>query len=212
MSYLRSLEPNAGLLQIFQAFPEVARRFAVQRSRTRTDRRIRFGAEQLQLLPRRSLANRPRARNRRRNAMASGKEIAKPAEYGSDVNTRTLNMKRLTTILAVVALAGVGSAIAQENEKSGGQEVSVTGEVIDMSCYVDHGATGEKHAGCAKKCIESGLPVGIKANDGKTYVVIGDHKPLNSELANDAAKTVTVKGKLVSRDGINMVENAMVQK
>jgi hypothetical protein len=121
-------------------------------------------------------------------------------------------MKRLTTILAVVALAGVGSAIAQEKEKSGGQEVSVTGEVIDMSCYVDHGATGEKHAGCAKKCIESGLPVGIKANDGKTYVVIGDHKPLNSELANDAAKTVTVKGKLVSRDGINMVENAMVQK
>jgi len=42
--------------------------------------------------------------------------------------------------------------------------------------------------------------------------VIGDHKPLNSELANDAAKTVTVKGKLVSRDGINMVENAVVQK
>ena len=144
--------------------------------------------------------------------MASGKEITKPAEYGSDVNTRTLDMKRLTTILVVVALAGIGSAIAQENEKSGSQEVSVTGEVIDMSCYVDHGATGEKHAGCAKKCIESGLPVGIKANDGKTYVVIGDHKPLNSELANDAAKTVTVKGKLVSRDGINMVENAVVQK
>ena len=112
--------------------------------------------------------------------MASGKEITKPAEYGSDVSTRTLDMKRLTTILVVVALAGIGSAIAQENEKSGSQEVSVTGEVIDMSCYVDHGATGEKHAGCAKKCIESGLPVGIKANDGKTYVVIGDHKPLNS--------------------------------
>src|SRR2546430_10961161 len=144
--------------------------------------------------------------------MASGKEITKPAEYGSDVNTRTLDMKRLTTILGVVALAGIGSAIAQENEKSGGQEVSVTGEVIDMSCYIDHGATGEKHAGCAKKCIGSGLPVGIKTNDGKTYLLIADHKPANAELADHAAKTITVKGKAVSRDGINMIENAVVPK
>jgi hypothetical protein len=112
----------------------------------------------------------------------------------------------------VAALAVIGSAMAQESEKSGGQEASVTGEVIDMSCYIDHGAVGEKHAACAKKCIASGLPVGIKANDGKTYLLIGDHKPANSELADYAAKTITVKGKAVSRDGINMVENAVVQK
>jgi hypothetical protein len=35
-------------------------------------------------------------------------------------------MKHLTTILVVAALAGIGPAIAQQNEKSGGQEVSVT--------------------------------------------------------------------------------------
>lgn len=35
---------------------------------------------------------------------------------------------------------------------------------------------------------------------------------LNSELADHAAKTITVKGKLASRDGINMIENAVVQK
>ena len=123
-------------------------------------------------------------------------------------------MKNLTTALMPAILLGLitGSAIAQEGEKSSGQEVTVTGEVVDMSCYIDHGATGEKHAACAKKCIASGLPVGIKASDGKTYLVIGDHKPLNSELADDAAKTITVKGKLVSRDGINMIENAVVQK
>src|SRR5919109_1053998 len=107
-------------------------------------------------------------------------------------------MKNLTTtlILAALAVFTAGTAIAQQSETSSGQEVTVTGEVVDMSCYIDHGATGEKHAGCAKKCIASGLPVGIKANDGKTYLVIGDHKPANSELADLAAKTVTVKGKL----------------
>ena len=66
--------------------------------------------------------------------------------------------------------------LADENEKSSGQDVTLTGEVLDMACYVDHGAAGEKHADCAKKCIASGLPVGIKANDSKTYLVIGDHK------------------------------------
>jgi len=58
----------------------------------------------------------------------------------------------------------------------------------------------------------SGLPVGIKGDDGKTYLLIGEHKPLNSELAEYAGKSTTVKGKLSSRDGINMIENAEVQK
>jgi hypothetical protein len=126
----------------------------------------------------------------------------------------TIRRKKLTTTLVLVALAGftTGLAIAQESEKPSGQEVTVTGQVLDMSCYIDHGTMGEKHAACAKKCIASGLPVGIKANDSKTYLLIGDHKPANSELADYAARTVTVKGKLASRDGINMIENAIVQK
>jgi len=37
---------------------------------------------------------------------------------------------------------------------------SVTGEVIDMSCYFDDGASGPEHAVCARKCIASGLPSG----------------------------------------------------
>jgi len=81
-----------------------------------------------------------------------------------------------------------------------------------MACYIDHNATGEKHADCAKKCITSGLPVGIKAADGKTYLLIGEHKPMNAELAQYAAKTITVKGKVASRDGIYMIENAAIQK
>ena len=90
--------------------------------------------------------------------------------------------------------------------------VTVTGEVLDMACYLDHGAHGEKHAECAKTCIESGLPVGIKSSDGKVYLIIGEHKPLNKELAAYAAKTITVKGKLVERDGFRMIANAEIVK
>ena len=58
----------------------------------------------------------------------------------------------------------------------------------------------------------SGLPVGLKADDGKTYLLIGEHKPLNDQLAQYAAKKITVEGKVTSRDGIYMIENAVIQK
>lgn len=46
----------------------------------------------------------------------------------------------------------------------------------------------------------------------KIYLLIGDHKPMNNELAQYAAQTITVKGKAVSRDGLNMIENAEIVK
>ena len=88
--------------------------------------------------------------------------------------------------------------------------LTVKGEVLDMACYLDHGAQGPGHADCAKTCIESGLPVGIKDEQGKVYLIIGEHKPINAILASHGGKVVTVKGKPVSRDGINLIENAEI--
>lgn len=131
-------------------------------------------------------------------------------------------MKKLQRILAIAAsaflLAFPAAAHEGEDHSMGGmgaeesREITVTGEVIDMACYIDHGATGAKHADCAQRCIASGLPVGIKADDGKTYLLIGEHKPMNSELAKYAAKKITVHGKLSVRDGFNMIENAVIEK
>lgn len=95
---------------------------------------------------------------------------------------------------------------------------TVTGEVIDVACYFDDRASGPAHAACARRCIESGLPVGLKAKDGKVYVLIGEqmppgpqpgpkHESLNAQLARYAAMTVTVSGTLVSKAGVNVIEN-----
>jgi hypothetical protein len=123
-------------------------------------------------------------------------------------------LKAAVVVAFSAALVLSPFALAQEPSKeksdaAGTQEI--TGEVLDMMCYIDHGASGEKHASCAKKCIEGGGPVGIKSGD-KTYLIIGDHKPMNAELAPLAAKTITVKGKVVERDGISMIENAEIVK
>jgi hypothetical protein len=130
-------------------------------------------------------------------------------------------MKVRNYILAAAAAAvfAVAPVFAHQGHEHGdkedlasGETKKISGEVVDMACYVDHNATGEKHADCAKKCITSGLPVGLKADDGKTYVLIGEHKPMNAEVAPYAARKITVEGKVVSRDGVNMIENAVIQK
>jgi hypothetical protein len=122
-------------------------------------------------------------------------------------------MKKLVVWSVAVAVGLIMTWSVQADEhKTDAAEVTVTGEVLDMACYLDHGAHGEKHAQCAATCIESGLPVGIKGEDGKTYLLIGEHKPLNKTLAEYAGKTITVKGKFSSRDGINMISNAEIQK
>jgi hypothetical protein len=128
-------------------------------------------------------------------------------------NHQPKNMKKLIPALAIVAFLAASPFLALAQDQPADNSITVTGEVLDLACYTDHGAHGEKHAECAAKCISSGLPVGIKsATDGKVYLVIGQHKPLNDQLAELAAKTVTLKGKFVSRDGINMLENAEIVK
>ncbi len=121
---------------------------------------------------------------------------------------------RLNTAIVALAL-GVSLAAATLNlgaeEKTEGKTQTLKGEVVDLMCYLDHGAKGEKHKGCAKKCIESGGPVGLLTADDQLYLVIGEHKPMNKELADKAAETVTLKGKVVERHGMKMIENAELQ-
>ena len=70
-------------------------------------------------------------------------------------------------------------------------------------------------------CIASGLPVGLKGKDGKIYVLIGNkippssqpsakHESLNAQLAPYAAKIVTISGTIVSKKGVNVIENAQL--
>jgi hypothetical protein len=121
---------------------------------------------------------------------------------------------RFTVFTSLAVLGFATFAFAHEPDKDSldaGATKQVTGEVVDMMCYVDHNAIGEKHAGCAAKCIKNNGPVGIVEN-GKAYLVVGEHKPMNAELAEYAGKTITVKGKVAERGGIAMIENAEIVK
>ena len=124
-------------------------------------------------------------------------------------------LKATVAVTFTVALLAAPLALAEDPHGKEPLDASatktVTGEVVDMMCYVDHNATGDKHSTCAAKCIKGGGPVGI-VSEGKAYLIVGDHKPMNDQLAEHAGKTVTVKGKMAERGGIAMLENAEIVK
>jgi len=114
-------------------------------------------------------------------------------------------------IISPLALAHDPAEHGKEN-LSAGAEKTVTGEIVDMMCYIDHNAVGDKHGqSCGAKCIKNGGPVGIIEN-GKAYLVVGEHKPMNDELADSCGKTITLKGKLAERGGVAMLENSEIVK
>jgi hypothetical protein len=114
--------------------------------------------------------------------------------------------------LALGASLALPMLLSGAEEKASAATETIKGEVVDLMCYLDHGAKGEKHKGCAKKCIESGGPVGLLTADDQLYLVIGDHAPINKVLSAKAAETVTLKGKVVERNGMKMIQNAELQE
>jgi len=124
-------------------------------------------------------------------------------------------MKKLP-VLQIVALTGVVAsslfmplASLAADDKDSAQTKTIKGEVVDLMCYLDHSAKGDKHKSCASTCIKNGGPVGLLSGED-LYLVVGEHKPINDQLAEKAAQTVSLKGKVVERNGMKMIENAEI--
>jgi hypothetical protein len=129
-------------------------------------------------------------------------------------STRLKTFSRFFAVVVIASFATAPLALAHDEhgKADAAAEKTVTGEVVDMMCYVDHNAMGDSHGqSCGSKCIKNGGPVGIVEN-GKAYLVVGEHKPINDELADSCGKTITLKGKFVERGGIALLENAEVVK
>ncbi|HEY2140047.1 MAG TPA: hypothetical protein VGH00_08200 [Chthoniobacterales bacterium] len=133
--------------------------------------------------------------------------------YSPDRTSNWLKFTVVATLSAGVILSPLvlGHDDHDKEKIAAASEKTLTGEIVDLMCYADHNATGEKHAQCAALCIKGGGPVAI-LSDGKAYLVVGEHKPMNDRLAEYAGKTITLKGKLASSGGIPLLENAEIVK
>lgn len=118
-------------------------------------------------------------------------------------------MKSLWIALAVVAcLAGLSvMAVADQghsHDAAGAKMTEITGELVDMGCYVGHSAKGEKHSECATKCIAGGMPMGLLSANGRIFLLTMDHANPDAynKVKKMAGKRVTVSGSRHEKNGI----------
>ncbi len=76
-------------------------------------------------------------------------------------------------------------AAAVDGKTLPGKVVTVVGEIVDMSCYLQIGKHGAKHRDCGQKCLRNGQPIGLLAKDGTLYWLMEEeHDPRRDGLTN----------------------------
>ncbi|HUJ23825.1 MAG TPA: hypothetical protein VLX58_19960, partial [Bryobacteraceae bacterium] len=94
-----------------------------------------------------------------------------------------------------------------------GKVVTVTGEIIDLSCYLQLGKHGEKHKSCGQKCLSAGQPIGLLTKEGNIYMLMEEeHDPrrdgqtdLRTAAGEHFAHVMEVSGTETSVRGIHAI-------
>ena len=131
-------------------------------------------------------------------------------------------MKRILVVTMIMVMGIVSIAAAQctpaakaatpaAKPAEAAKTTTLTGEVVDLSCYMGHGAMGADHAKCAMSCITKGQPVGFLTSDGNLYVILGqDHKTANAQVVDFAGKKSTITGTVKEDKGLKAIELASI--
>ncbi len=130
--------------------------------------------------------------------------------------TPTPSAKEPPAVIGDKATAGwdkttLAAAKTKEHEAQlkSGKVVTVTGEVVDASCYLEIGRRGPDHSACGMKCILNGQPIGLIDSKGELYYVISEEHDarrdgkvsIRGKFAVLVGKQATVTGMLTDKDG-----------
>ena len=124
-------------------------------------------------------------------------------------------------IVPLLALAVVPSSIllltfttVLGHEKKHSRQVAVSGRIVGVACYLEHGSMGEKHLACATACARKGIPLAVLESKTDTlYLPLASehHKSANGELMPFVENAVTVTGTLVEKSGVKAIRIEKVE-
>lgn len=107
---------------------------------------------------------------------------------------------KFATLLAAICFCFFSSALMAQTADT----KTVTGEVVDMACYMANGAKGEGHKSCAASCIKGGSPMGVLTNDGQLYLLIENHdkQAAYASAKKYAGEQISVTGDFKEKGGV----------
>ena len=115
------------------------------------------------------------------------------------------------TLLALCAMSLAAQQPAQQQQKpaaAAGDEATITGQVIDLNCYVSMGASGASHKACAQACAKAGVALAILSSDGTLYMPVSAKPadPQNARLEPFAEGKVKVTGTHRMASGMHTIQ------
>gem|GEM_PF-5458377 len=84
-----------------------------------------------------------------------------------------------------------------------GHVETITGEVVDISCFLQLGKRGEAHIACGQKCVRNGQPVGVLTDKGRLYFVMPEeHHPRRDGQVSVKDRFADLMGKRIKISGM----------
>lgn len=99
-------------------------------------------------------------------------------------------------------------AAGVDSKPQPGHAVTVVGEIVDFSCYLQLGKHGEKHRACGQKCIMNGQAIGLLSRDGTLYMLMPEeHDPRRDGGVDAKASASDHMGHIISVSGTEATVN-----
>lgn len=119
-------------------------------------------------------------------------------------------MKKIALLASLLLLT---FALTASDKKADDKSVTLTGEVVDMHCYVTRDAKGAEHAGCSNACISRDVPAGFLTDDGTVYLLVNE-KPVSvkEKVTGKAGKKVKAHGTIVERNGVKALQLVSIEE
>src|SRR2546426_980336 len=144
--------------------------------------------------------------NRGSERMVDGSAFVIQNSESSNQEVATM-LKRVLACTAVLALCALPLA-AQGHAATAGNEMTITGQVVDLNCFTTNGQSGAGHKACAQACAKAGVPLGVLSSDGTIYVPVSSKPgdPQNSKLEQFIEAKVKVTGMHRMVSGLHTIE------
>jgi len=129
--------------------------------------------------------------------------------------------RRFVIILTAAFMAASTWGAGPAGDASAGKKnkpITVSGEVLDLSCYLARGLSGPLHRDCAKQCLAAGVPMGLMTADSTMYLLTQNHgramapgtfagtPDMYAQVKEWASLQVEVNGATGFRNGVRVLE------
>ncbi len=120
-------------------------------------------------------------------------------------------LKRMLASTAALALFAL--PLRAQAAAGAGDQVTLTGQVIDVNCFTTNHLSGPQHKSCATACANKGVALAILSSDGTIYMPVSSKPadPQNSRLLPFVEGKVKVTGTHRMASGLHTIEIATIQ-